>query len=35
MIVMKIDQKTAMSLMDEKCRNNFGCDLSEATQHQI
>lgn len=35
MIVMKIDQKTAMSLMDEKCRNSFGCDLSEATQHQI
>lgn len=35
MIEMKIDQKTAMKLMDEKCRNNFGCALEEATQHQV
>ena len=30
-----MDQKTALKLMDEKCKNNFGCDISEATEYQV
>ena len=32
---MKLDQKTALALMDEKCANNFGCKIAEATKQQI
>ena len=32
---MRIDQKTAMKLMDEKCANNFGCSVAEATKQQV
>jgi len=32
---MVTDKKSAMKLMDEKCKNNFGCDISEATKQQV
>ena len=24
-----------MKLMDEKCKNNFGCEIAEATKQQV
>ncbi len=30
-----MDKKTAMKLMDEKCKNNFGTEISEASVQQI
>ena len=32
---MKIDQKTALSLMDDACRKSFGCEISQATMQQV
>lgn len=32
---MNLDQKSAMKLLDEKCKNNFGCAIADATQHQV
>ncbi|MBR5505596.1 MAG: glycogen/starch/alpha-glucan phosphorylase [Clostridia bacterium] len=29
-----MDQKTALSLVDEKCKKQFGCSISEATKQQ-
>lgn len=30
-----IGNMNPMKLMDEKCKNNFGCEIAEATKHQI
>jgi len=32
---MITDKKTAIKLMDEKCKNNFGCEIAEATKQQV
>ena len=31
---MKLDQKTAFSLVDETCKKQFGCSIEEATKQQ-
>ena len=31
---MKIDQKSAFTLVDEACKKQFGCSVSEATKQQ-
>ena len=32
---MKMDQKTAIALMEEMCRKQFGCAVSDATKQQL
>jgi len=32
---MKVDNKKAFTLMDEKCKRHFGCSVKEATKQQI
>jgi len=32
---MKMDQKTAIALMEEMCKKQFGCAVSDATKQQL